>query len=179
MTTDTATHAPTLPGIQLPTLGTFLPEQGGYFHGAYFIGGQLFGEVTGPAAECYVRGLPWHPEYVDVPGARSNWDGRANTLAMAMVNSPLAEKALACRSGGFADWYVPARGGLLLQLDIKAALLDVKGEAFDESKWHWSSTQYDRLDAFRQGFAYGTTDFYRKAWEGGAARFARRFSLSA
>jgi hypothetical protein len=49
-------------------------------------------------------------------------------------------------------------------------------EAF-EARWHWSSTQYSRYDAWGQYFDGGGQDGGDKSWQGGAARAFRRFVL--
>ena len=161
------------PLITIPALGAQL--EGGYFHGVVLIDGHLWGEVTGPKADCHVSGLAWHPDYTDIAGATSDFDGLANTRAMAIAGSPLAQAALACRSGGFDDWAIPARGSQLLQWAHLKPLLP-EAEAF-ATKWHWSSTQFSRFTAFRQSFYYGLTNVSDKSWESGCARFVRRFPL--
>jgi hypothetical protein len=162
-----------LPTITIPALGAQL--EGGFFHGVVLIDGQLWGEVTGPKADCHVSGLAWHPDYTDIAGALSDFDGLANTRAMAAAGSPLAQAALACRSGGFDDWAIPARGSQLLQWAHLKPLLP-EAEAF-ATKWHWSSTQFSRYYAFNQLFNGGYTYDSGKSWEGGCARFVRRFPL--
>ena len=162
-----------LPTITIPALGAQL--EGGFFHGVVLIEGQLWGEVTGPKADCQVSGLAWHPDCTDIAGATSDFDGLANTRAMAAAGSPLAQAALACRSGGFDDWAIPARGCQLLQRAHLKPLLP-EAEAF-ASKWYWSSTQFSRYLAFTQHFNYGYTSFIDKSWDGGCARFVRRSSI--
>lgn len=169
MTTATTTD------IHIPALGAYLPEQGGYFHGIYLLDGHLWGEVTAPKAGGELLGVKWHSKYSVIKGASSDWDGLANTQAMARAGSELAKHALALDLGGHTDWYLPARGGVLQQWGIRKAL--PKSEQFAKRS-HWTSTQYDRLSAFGQSFSYGHTHILDKGWEGGAARFARRFPLS-
>lgn len=162
-----------LPTITIPALGAQL--EGGFFHCVVLIDGQLWGEVTGPKADCQVSGLAWHPDCTDIAGATSDFDGLANTRAMAAAGSPLAQAALACRSGGFDDWAIPARGSQLLQwAHLKPLLPDAETFA---PKWHWSSTQFSRYYAFYQSFFNGTTVIGGKSWEDGCARFVRRFPL--
>lgn len=161
--------------ITLPALGTLLPDQGGYYHGAFQLAGQLWGEVTAPKATGELVGVAWHAKYADVPGARSSFDGLANTQAMAEAGSKLAQQALATRINGLDGWYLAARGGLLLQRDNLQHLLP-EDEAF-EPRWYWSSTQSSRRNAFYQNFGYGSTDARFKYWEGGCARFVRRFLI--
>jgi hypothetical protein len=161
----------------LPTVGEFVHEHGGFFHGVLLIGGRLYGEVTGPKVTCEVRGLAWLAEEQDVPGARSESDSLANTRAMAEAGSPLALAAQACRSGGFSDWAVPARmSGLLQHENLHPHLPEA--EAFDKSVWYRLSTQCSRNYAWLVDFKNGNISIYRKSWAGGAARFVRRFALN-
>jgi hypothetical protein len=157
----------------IPALGA--PIEGGLFHGVHLIGGELWGEVTAPKAEGEIKDLVWLPEYRDVPGAVHDFDGLANTIAMAEAGSPLAQAAQALRIGGHSDWYIPARGGQLLQWsNLKPTLPEA--EKF-EPTWYWSSTQFSRYHAYIQGFSYGYTVSYYKSWEGGRARAVRRFRI--
>jgi len=160
----------------IPAFGQLI--EGGYFHGVHLIDGKLYGEVTGPAADCYIKHdcPPWLKTYTDVPGANSESDGLANTMAMVAAGSPLAEAAMACRSGGYSDWYVVARVGALLQFANLKPLL-TGAEAFAPDLWHKTSTQHSRNYAWFQYFDYGGTYIYDKDWSGGAARFVRRFPL--
>ena len=153
--------------FQYPAIGAL--THGGYFHNVVLLDGKLWGEVTGPKAECEVSGLVWHPEYTDVP--TTDFDSVANTQAMAEAGSPLGQAALACRAGGFDDWAVPSRGSQLMQWAMRGAL-DASG-AFD-AKWYWSSTQLSRDDACIQYFGYGYTFYNFKDWQGGSVRFVRR-----
>ncbi len=156
----------------IPALGAAV--EGGFFHGVYLLDGQLWGEVTAPKAEGEISGA-WLPDYIDVPNAAHDFDGLANTDAMAKAGSPIAKAAQALRIGGFDDWHIPARGGQLLQWANLKPLL-AEAEAFPRA-WYWSSTQHSRHDAFIQHFDDGFTYCYGKSWEGGRARAVRRFRI--
>lgn len=157
----------------LPPFGTFI--QGGYFHGIFQIGQELWAEVTAPKAQGQITSKAWLDKYADVPGATSDFDGAANTQAMLNAGSPLAQAVRGLDINGFTDWYLPARGGLLMQHSNLRPLLTVD-EAFAE-KWHWSSTQFSRFNACSQGFLSGDTSNDLKVWTGGFARAVRRFRI--
>jgi hypothetical protein len=159
--------------ISLPQFGTLI--QGGYFHGVYQIGQELWGEVTAPKALGQLSGHAWLGTFTDVPGAASDFDGLANTQAMLDAGSPLAKAARTLRINGFDDWHIPARGGLLMQRSNLQPLL-ADDEAFDLST-HWSSTQFSRLTAYNQYFYDGDTYYLGKDWQGGLARAVRRFRI--
>lgn len=161
--------------MNIPKFGAFI--EGGHFHGAYLIDGQLWGEVTAPKADGEIFGLPWLPEHVNVPGACHDYDGLANTIAMAEAGSALGKAARALRIGGHDDWYIPARGGQLAQWSNLRFLLG-EAEAF-EPRWYWSSTQFGRNYAYDQGFDYGNTVYSTLSWESGRARAVRRFLIGA
>lgn len=157
----------------IPAIGAAV--HGGFFHGVLLIDGKLWGEATAPKAEGQITGHAWMPTYQDVPGAAHDFDGLGNTNAMAEAGSTLAQAVRDLRIGGHDDWYIPARGGQLLQWGSLRAVLD-KAEAF-EPVWHWSSTQFSRNGAYTQGFDYGDTSSSGKSWEGGRARAVRRFLI--
>ena len=90
--------------------------------------------------------------YLDVPGARSMLDGRANTAALLASGSehPAAAWAAAYTADGHTDFHLPSR------VDLVLAHAHAK-EHFSEDDWYWSSTQYSRGFAFVQGFEYGSS----------------------
>lgn len=159
----------------LPALGTLV--HGGFFHGILLIDGQLWGEVTAPKAPGEIADLAWLPKYKDVPGAAHDFDGVSNTDAMVKAGSPLAKAVRELRISDYDDWYIPARGGQLLQwAHLAKPKVLPEADAF-EARWYWSSTQYSRYGAFGQLFDYGDTYDGYKSWEGGRARAARRFLI--
>lgn len=164
---------PTTLTTSLPAFGTLI--QGGYFHGVFQIGQELWGEVTAPKAAGQITDMVWHDDYIDIPGTASDFDGVANTQAMLDAGSTLARAVRALEIDGHTDWYLPARGGLLLQYSNLKPLL-TGDEAFAE-KWHWSSTQFSRYYAYHQDFSHGYTLSYGKDWTGGFARAVRRFRI--
>lgn len=157
----------------LPALGATM--EGGFFHGVMLIDGQLWGEVTAPKASGDIAGHVWLPEDNDVPSAKSDFDGLVNTRAMADAGSPLAKAILALRIDGHEDWYLPARGGQLLQWANLQQRLDDSERL--ERAWYWSSTQYSRGYAYFQYFDNGNTYDDVKGWKGGRARAVRRFLI--
>lgn len=90
----------------LPAIGTPMP--GGFFTGAYRLNGQRFALITARKKLGEFRGI-WHPNYADVPGAKSFVDGHANTLAMDKAGSPIAQQALALEIDGFKDFFIPSQ----------------------------------------------------------------------
>ncbi|MDD5176787.1 MAG: hypothetical protein PHQ05_10235 [Sterolibacterium sp.] len=91
----------------IPALGT--PMEGGFFGGCINIDGKRFGLAVAPKAEGQHKPTLWIQRYKEVPGAKSYYDGLANTLAMARAGSKLAQWALDLRIAGHDDWYLLAQ----------------------------------------------------------------------
>ncbi len=145
--------------ITIPPFGTLLPQYGGHF-GAIMRGAAADGSedyvLIVPAAEgAEIEAIAWAPEYIDVPGAASQTDGRANTAAMAAAGLDLGKRMQTLELHGHTDWYLPAAAEL-------RALSATVPELFDKSDWYWSSTQCSRYGAFIQAFEYGGANYYGK-----------------
>ena len=91
-------------------LGTKLEV--GHFTGYINTPDGVFGIEVAPMASEF-EGI-WLPTYTDLPGARSYFDGAANTVAMANAGSEIAKKAMATEIGGLRDWYIASRDELEL-----------------------------------------------------------------
>ena len=87
--------------------------EGGYFAGIIHINGQKFGIVVSPK-EGDLEDQQWGEFNQELEGARSFFDGQANTQAMAEAGSELAKAIQALDINGHADWYLPARDELEL-----------------------------------------------------------------
>lgn len=126
---------------EIPTVaGT--PFGGGFYVGRLHVGAQAFALIVSPATGGELQGA-WGKSGTDVPGARSFFDGLANTLAMAEAGSKLARQALALNLGGFTDWYLPARDELeLLYRHLKPTT---------EENWRYRG---DNPSSIPVGYAY-------------------------
>lgn len=84
---------------------------------------------------------------VDVPGARSQLDGRRNTDALlsASRDHAAAKWASEYQADGHSDFHLPSRMDLLMAYVCAPSL-------FETSSWYWSSTQLSRNCAFVQDF---------------------------
>lgn len=80
---------------------------GGHFIGITQEDGKLYRNIQAPKA-FELRGVIGCYG-IDVAGARSYTDSRANTEAYAAEGGELAQKALGLVIGGYADWGIPAR----------------------------------------------------------------------
>lgn len=135
----------------LPTFGEIVPGEGGRL-GAIVRGNVVDGvrhpdyaiivpDLTGVA-------LQWGQYGTEIAGAGSLSDGLANTAAMLKANCPPAMHIAGLKTDeGHADLYLPAQGEMW-------ALRNNVPELF-EKRWHWTSTQGGRGDAFVQDFELG------------------------
>jgi hypothetical protein len=93
-----------------PIIGTAMG--GGFYAGRIRIDGQLYALVVAPKAEGQHDDTVWGQYGRDVPGAKSYYDGLANTNAMAEAGSKLAQWARSLRISGCDDWYLPSQDEL-------------------------------------------------------------------
>lgn len=97
----------------LATLTFGTPVEGGFFAGYINMPDGPYGIAVAPKALGEVRGQ-WSKRGLDVPGARSYFDCRANTIALAEAGSELAQKILGLSIGGCSDWSIASRDVLEL-----------------------------------------------------------------
>jgi len=155
--TSKATAATVLK-LELPRLGAMWPGQGGRFAGL------ILGEDGQPNYAEVVADLKhwpkgaWGPRS-RVSGAESEYDGLANTRAMAAAGNEAAKQALGMTIDGHNDFYIASR--------FEQRLVHLNRAAPGHTGWAWSSTQ-DRADddfAWAQYFDDGGQDDCRKANE--------------
>lgn len=92
--------------VALPPIAT--EHAGGFYAGRIRIDSREYAIVVAPKAAGEHKPTVWHSKYDDVPGAKSWFDGLANTRAMADAGSKVAAWALSLSIGGFTDWYLPS-----------------------------------------------------------------------
>lgn len=163
--------APSIPtAMRSVRVGEFWAEQGGV------LAGLMRGEngkpdyflivPTDPTAE--VGSTEWGGKGDNEPNACSEFDGKANTLALAVdsaIEHPAAQWAHELAIGQFDDFYLPARRELSLMYANVPELF--------KKEWHWSSTQYSVAYAWIQNFING---YQYDSWKGDGyrARAVRR-----
>ncbi|MFN4328335.1 MAG: DUF1566 domain-containing protein [Limnobacter sp.] len=163
--------APSIPTTPRPVqIGEYWAEQGGV------LAGLMRGENSkpdyflivpiDPAAE--VESIEWGGKGKNEENACSEFDGKANTLALAVdseVEHPAAQWAHELAIGKFNDFYLPARRELSLMYANVPELL--------KKEWYWSSTQYSEAYAWLQTFYSGVQS---SSWKNGndRARAVRR-----
>jgi len=145
---SSAEAATTIP----PRIGDVWHDQGGVYAGLMrgVNGGRDYHLIVPAGAEAFVESIAWGAEGEDEPGATSEWDGHANTVAL--VNSPhghpAAEWAAGLSIGGHQDFYLPSRR--------EARLCWVNVPELFTPHWYWTSSQSSRRHAWYQFFNVGT-----------------------
>lgn len=94
----------------IPIIGTAMG--GGFYAGRINIEGQAFALIVAPRALGEHPPIRWIDGDKDVPGAKSYFDGLANTNAMAESGSVLAQWIRGLRIGEHDDWYLPSQDEL-------------------------------------------------------------------
>ncbi len=137
----------------VPKLGALWPEQGGIYaglvrghdgHGDYHL-------IVAPReVQDTLEDLEFGPYGAEVAGANSQWDGRANTMALIDAGEGY-QAAKACADlehAGHHDWYLAAAD------EARVAKANA-GEQFNPDDYAWTSTQYSSYYAWAQDFAHG------------------------
>ncbi|MBM2883961.1 DUF1566 domain-containing protein [Chromobacterium phragmitis] len=158
------------PAASLPKIGEYWPGQGGVYVGLMrgHDGQPDYHLIAAPGEAGFVKEITWGGYEKDEPDAKSEWDGKANTLALARssIDHPAAEWAAGLEIDGHADWYLPARR--------ESVLCYANTPELFEKAWYWTSTQCSPGGAWLQGFGDGGQDTCHKNDEL-RARAVRRF----
>jgi hypothetical protein len=85
---------------------------GGFYAGGILIDGAPHALIVAPKADGEHKDTRWNKSAKTVDGARSYFDGMANTKAMAAAGSKLAQWALDLHIDGNDDWYLPSQDEL-------------------------------------------------------------------
>jgi hypothetical protein len=154
----------------VPRIGEVWPGQGGINGGlARDENGAPYWLIVSPAEIGFFDEIQWGGYGVDVPDAKSEFDGRANTVALLATTEqhPAAQKCAAVEHEGHRDYYLPAKREM-------AVLYANVRELFEG--WHWSSTQYSAHNAWYQFFDDGYQVNASKS-NTGRARAVRRLDF--
>lgn len=83
---------------------------GGFYVGRILMDDGEHALIVAPKAEGELpEAVRWHTQYGEVPGCHSDYNGLANTEAMAAAGIEVAQWARKLRIGGFDDWCIPAQ----------------------------------------------------------------------
>lgn len=163
--------APSPIAQKIPSIGEYWPAQGGVYAGLMRgeNGQPDYHLIVAAGDDGFTEEITWGGHGQDEPGAKSERDGQANTLALVKSehDHPAAEWAAGLKIDGHDDWYLPARR--------EAALCYATVPELFEKAWHWTSTQSSPGRAWSQTFVDGLQLSYPKGHEL-RARAVRRTS---
>jgi len=153
----------------IPAIGKEWPAQGGIFAGIMRgENGQPDYYLIVPANIANNPKLEYGGYGKETTNTNHEFDGLANTKALADGNHPAADWAANLNVNGFNDYYLPARRELSLCYANVPELF--------EKEWHWSSTQCSAGNAYVQGFSSGSQGSYHKE-DDYRVRAVRRLSV--
>lgn len=154
-----------LPGLmRAPTgfdpstpLGTFVPEQGGYFIGTILDGGSNFALFYANKAQGQNNSLQWKTGNTATAGTSSLTNGSANLAGMVAVGIASHPAGQFCNNltiGGFTDWYFPAKDELNVIYTNRASIIGA--DAIDaDTNFYWSSSEASASASGRRRFSDG------------------------
>ncbi|WLH05420.1 DUF1566 domain-containing protein [Pseudomonas lurida] len=142
--------APAIAAGDIPAIGEYWPSEGGV-NGGLFPGGDKPYYLIVPTGADAESNLEWGGYGQDLDGAKSPWDGQANTAHLASSNRehdhPAAQFCANFERDGHKDFYLMARR--------EASFLEITvPEVFTQS-YHWTSTQRSAGSAYDVDFEGG------------------------
>lgn len=143
-----AEPASTASGI--PAIGEYWPGEGGV-NGGLFPGGDKPYYLIVPTGSDAESTLEWGGYGQELDGAKSPWDGQANTAYLAGSNRehdhPAAQFCAAFERDGHKDFYMMARR--------EASFLEITVPQVFTQAYHWTSTQRSAYGAYSLDFEGG------------------------
>ena len=142
--------APAIAAIGIPAIGEYWPGEGGV-NGGLFPGGDKPYYLIVPTGADAESNLEWGGYCQELDGAKSPWDGQANTAHLASSNRehdhPAAQFCANFERDGHKDFYLMARR--------EASFLEITvPEVFTQS-YHWTSTQRSDFTVYTMDFVDG------------------------
>ncbi|AZD93072.1 MULTISPECIES: DUF1566 domain-containing protein [Pseudomonas] len=137
----------------IPAIGEYWPGEGGV-NGGLFQGGDRPYYLIVPTGEDVEADLEWGGYGQELDGAKSPWDGQANTAYLASSNRehdhPAAQFCANFERDGHKDFYLMARR--------EATHLEITVPHLFSKPWHWTSTQCSAYGAYDMDFEDGWLD---------------------
>lgn len=135
----------------IPAIGEYWPGHGGVNAGLMrgSNGARDYFLIVGVDEKAFVKEIKWGAQGEDEPGAKCEWDGYTNTIALRESKHAhhAAEWTTSIEIDGHRDFFLPSRR--------QSALAYANVPELFEKCWHWTSTQYSPAYAWVQHFAGG------------------------
>mgnify|MGYP001560692716 FL=1 len=164
------TAAPANAASGIPAIGEYWPGEGGV-NGGLFPGGDKPYYLIVPTGSDAEATHEWGGYGEELGGAKSPWDGQANTAYLASGNRehdhPAAQFCAAFERDGHKDFYLMARR--------EASFLEITVPDVFAQAYHWTSTQRSAYGAYLMVFEGGWLDFLGKDYERLARPVRRKF----
>lgn len=134
----------------VPAIGEYWPGEGGV-NGGLFQGGDCPYYLIVPTGEDAEADLEWGGYGQDLDGAKSPWDGLANTAYLVSSNRehdhPAAQFCAKFERDGHKDFYLMSRR--------EATFLETTVAGGFSDPWHWTSSQFSADIAYYMVFEDG------------------------
>lgn len=142
----------------VPAIGEYWPGEGGVNGGLFQGGDRPYYLIVAPG-EGAEADLEWGGYGKELDGAKSPWDGQANTafLIGSDRDHPAAKFCASFEREGHKDFYLMARR--------EATFLEATVAGVFSNPWHWTSSQSSANGAYIMGFEAGWLNTYVKSHE--------------
>lgn len=162
--------APAIAASGIPAIGEYWPGEGGVNGGLFPGGDKPYYLIVSTGADAEAS-LEWGGYGQELDGAKSPWDGQANTAYLASSNRehdhPAAQFCAAFEREGHKDFYLMARR--------EASFLEITVPDVFTQTYHWTSTQRSAYTAYTMAFGDGWLVNYGKDYERLARPVRRKF----
>lgn len=162
--------APTIAASGIPAIGEYWPGEGGV-NGGLFPGGDKPYYLIVPTGADAESNLEWGGYGQELDGAKSAWDGQANTAYLASSNRehdhPAAQFCANFERDGHKDFYLMARR--------EASFLEITVPDVFTQSCHWTSSQRSANHAYTMDFVDGWLFYNVKDTERLARPVRRKF----
>lgn len=162
--------APAISTSGIPAIGEYWPGEGGV-NGGLFPGGDKPYYLIVPTGSDSEATHEWGGYGDELGGAKSPWDGQANTAYLASSNRehdhPAAQFCAAFERDGHRDFYLMARR--------EASFLEITVPDVFTQAYHWTSSQRAANVAYYMAFEDGWLNLSGKTAERLARPVRRKF----
>ena len=159
---------PAITASGIPAIGEYWPGEGGV-NGGLFPGGDKPYYLIVPTGADAESTREWGGYGDELNGAKSPWDGLANTADLVKVDTshPAAQFCAAFERDGHKDFYLMARR--------EASFLEITVPQVFTQAYHWTSSQRSANNAYGMDFGDGWLNISGKSYERLARPVRRKF----